>query len=293
MRSPAAWRWTRSWPRCTARRKAAAAGAAARCTSSTLRTRFYGGNAIVGGGLPLAVGLALADKMQQARTASPPASLATVPSPRASFTRASNLAELWRLPVLFVCENNLYAMGTALERSRSRRPTSTCKAQSYNVPAEVVDGMDVVAVEAAARRVCAGDPRAVAGRHFLECRTYRFRAHSMFDAAALSRQGRDRGLEASRSDRPPQARWMRETGTLHDDGPRPRSRPKSRPRSSTASPSPRAGSWEPVAELTRDVYAAEGCPSERRDVVQASRSPTARRSARRSARRCWPIRASS
>ncbi len=81
----AAFRRARSWRRCTARSKAAAAAAAARCTSSTQRTRFYGGNAIVGGGLPLAVGLALADKMQ-ARRASPPASSARARSPRASFT---------------------------------------------------------------------------------------------------------------------------------------------------------------------------------------------------------------
>ena len=76
----------RSWPRCTASSRAAAAAAAARCTCSTPRTRFYGGNAIVGGGLPIAVGLALADQHAAARRASPPASSARAPSPRASST---------------------------------------------------------------------------------------------------------------------------------------------------------------------------------------------------------------
>src|SRR6516162_4705992 len=111
-------------------------------------TGFYGGNAIVGGGLPLAVGLALAEKMQQR------AGIAACFFAEGEFHESLNLAELWRLPVLFVCENNLYAMGTRLERSESQ-PDIHIKAQSYNVPAEVVDGMDVVAVEATARRVCA------------------------------------------------------------------------------------------------------------------------------------------
>ena len=90
-----------------------------------------------------------------------------------------NLAALWRLPVLFLCENNLYAMGTAIERHQAQ-PEVALKAPGYAMRAESVDGMDVEAVEDAARRavlsIRAGD-----GPCFLEARTYRFRAHSMYD----------------------------------------------------------------------------------------------------------------
>ena len=96
------------------------------------------------------------------------------------FHESMNLAALWKLPVLFVCENNLYAMGTALAISESETDIQR-KAACYRIASEAVDGMDVVAVEAAARRAIhavreSGKP------YFLECRTYRLRAHSMFDA---------------------------------------------------------------------------------------------------------------
>ncbi len=90
-----------------------------------------------------------------------------------------NLAALWDLPVLFCCENNLYAMGTALGRSESETDL-VLKATSYEMPAWPVDGMDVVAVRNATRRAVESI-RAGAGPHFLELRTYRFRAHSMYD----------------------------------------------------------------------------------------------------------------
>jgi pyruvate dehydrogenase E1 component alpha subunit len=90
-----------------------------------------------------------------------------------------NLAALWHLPVLFCCENNGYAMGTALDRSESE--TNLCaKAASYRIPAQPVDGMDVVAVREATA-AAAAEVRAGHGPQFLEFRTYRFRAHSMFD----------------------------------------------------------------------------------------------------------------
>jgi pyruvate dehydrogenase E1 component alpha subunit len=142
-------------------------------------TRFYGGNAIVGGGLPVAVGLALADKMQGKQRVTC-CFFGDGAVAEGEFHESMNLAELWRLPVLFVCENNLYAMGTALERSESETHL-TAKAASYAVPASSVDGMDVLAVERAAQRAVAA-VRAGEGPYFLECRTYRFRAHSMFDA---------------------------------------------------------------------------------------------------------------
>jgi pyruvate dehydrogenase E1 component alpha subunit len=141
-------------------------------------TRFYGGNAIVGGGLPIAVGLALADKMQQ-RPRITCCFFGEGAVAEGEFHESMNLAALWKLPVLFVCENNLYAMGTALARSESVTDISR-KASAYAVRSDAVDGMDVLAVEAAAARAAeavrtSGEP------YFLECRTYRFRAHSMFD----------------------------------------------------------------------------------------------------------------
>jgi pyruvate dehydrogenase E1 component alpha subunit len=140
--------------------------------------RFYGGNAIVGGGLPIAAGLALADRMQgRARVTACFFGEGAVAE--GEFHETMNLAALWRLPVLFCCENNLYAMGTALARSEAQRDLCL-KAASYGVPAWPVDGMDVLAVEAAARRAALA-VRGGGGPAFLELRTYRFRAHSMFD----------------------------------------------------------------------------------------------------------------
>ena len=141
-------------------------------------TRFYGGNAIVGGGLPLAVGLALADAMlgRQRVTA---CFFGEGAMAEGEFHESVNLAALWHLPVLFLCENNLYAMGTALERSESE-PNLPLKASSYEIPAWSCDGMDVREVWHAAERAVAL-VRDGGGPVFLEARTYRFRAHSMYD----------------------------------------------------------------------------------------------------------------
>jgi pyruvate dehydrogenase E1 component alpha subunit len=141
-------------------------------------TRFFGGNAIVGGGLPLAVGLALADQMLGVRRVTA-CFFGEGAMAEGAFHESLNLATLWRLPVLFCCENNGYAMGTALERSESQ-PDLCAKAASYQVPAQSVDGMDVVAVHAATV-AAAQAVRAGGGPRFLEFKTYRFRAHSMFD----------------------------------------------------------------------------------------------------------------
>ena len=139
---------------------------------------LFGGNAIVGGGLPLAVGLALADKMQDRRRVTA-VFFGEGAAAEGEFHEAMNLAALWHLPVLFCCENNLYAMGTALARSQTQTRL-TLRAASYEMPAWDVDGMDVLAVEEAASNAVEAI-RGGGGPHFLELRTYRFRAHSMFD----------------------------------------------------------------------------------------------------------------
>ena len=143
------------------------------------KTRLYGGNAIVGGGLPIAVGLALADKMQGiARVTA--CFFGEGAMAEGAFHESMNLAALWKLPVLFCCENNLYAMGTALARSESQTDLCT-KAASYAVPTLKADGQDVVAVHEA---TVAGQRHVREGKGplFVEYQTYRFRAHSMFDA---------------------------------------------------------------------------------------------------------------
>jgi len=140
--------------------------------------RFYGGNAIVGGGLPVAVGLALADRMQ-GRPAVTVCFFGEGAVAEGEFHESLNLAALWQLPVLFVCENNEYAMGTSIADELAQ-PDIHLRAESYGIPAESVDGTDVVAVEAAARKA-AEEVRKGLGPRFLEIHTYRFRAHSMAD----------------------------------------------------------------------------------------------------------------
>jgi pyruvate dehydrogenase E1 component alpha subunit len=141
-------------------------------------TRFYGGNAIVGGGLPLALGLALADELRERHVVTA-CFFGDGAVAEGEFHECANLAALWRLPLLLCCENNRYAMGTSLERTHAVTDLAA-RAASYGMTTAVVDGMDVLAVEAAAR-TATDAIRAGGGPQFLELRTYRFRAHSMYD----------------------------------------------------------------------------------------------------------------
>ena len=140
--------------------------------------RFYGGYAIVGGGLPIANGLALADKMQGTNRVTA-CFFGEGAVAEGEFHESLNLAALWQLPVLFLCENNLYAMGTALSISQAE-PDIAAKARAHRIPAETVDGMDILNVEAAVKRACDA-VRRDEGPQFVECQTYRFRGHSMAD----------------------------------------------------------------------------------------------------------------
>jgi TPP-dependent pyruvate/acetoin dehydrogenase alpha subunit len=175
-------------------------------------TRFYGGNAIVGGALPLAVGLALADTLQGNERVTA-CFFGEGAVAEGEFHESLNLAALWNLPVLFCCENNLYAMGTALERSESET-NLTLKAASYEIPAWSVDGMDVLAVEHASRRA-AEAVRSGGGPYFIEFRTYRFRAHSMYDPELY----RDKSEVETWKQRDPLTRWeqqLRDRAFLDD-----------------------------------------------------------------------------
>ena len=143
------------------------------------KTKFYGGNAIVGGHLAMSVGMALASKKQKKNNITC-CFFGEGAAAEGEFHEAMNLAALWSVPVLFVCENNLYAMGTAISYSHSVTELEK-KGPPYGIETSVVDGMNVLDVEKASRAAVekiheTGKP------HFLVCNTYRFRAHSMFDA---------------------------------------------------------------------------------------------------------------
>jgi pyruvate dehydrogenase E1 component alpha subunit len=177
-------------------------------------TRFYGGNAIVAGGLPLAVGLALADRMRgEPRVTA--CFFGDGAVAEGEFHESLNLAALWQLPVLFCCENNRYAMGTAIERANANVNVSL-RAASYGLPAWSVDGMDVEAVVGAARHATDAI-RAGGGPYFLELQTYRFRAHSMYDPERY----RDKAEVEVWKARDPITRSadaLRAAGRLDDDG---------------------------------------------------------------------------
>ena len=175
--------------------------------------RFYGGNAIVGGGLPLAAGIALADQRLRAGAITA-CFFGEGAVGEGAFHETMNLATLWRLPLLFVCENNLYAMGVPLKDSESETDIWR-KAQAYRMAAEPVDAMDPVQVEAATQRALE-HVRAGKGPYFLECRTYRFRAHSMFDTQAYRTRDEIEGWK-QRDPIEKLGRWMAENHQLTAD----------------------------------------------------------------------------
>jgi pyruvate dehydrogenase E1 component alpha subunit len=218
-------------------------------------TRFYGGNAIVAGGLPLAVGLALADKMS-GRSRVTVCFFGEGAVAEGEFHESLNLAALWQLPVLFCCENNLYAMGTALARSESQTDIAL-KAAGYEIASWSADGMDVLAVEETARRAVDA-VRAGGGPHFLELRTYRFRAHSMFDPERY----RDKAEVSRWMERDPIDKLrnsLEAAGQLTDEDWK-SIRQDVEAEVKAAVEFAEAGTLEPVEDLTRFVYSERSQP---------------------------------
>jgi pyruvate dehydrogenase E1 component alpha subunit len=213
------------------------------------KTRLYGGNAIVGGGLPLAVGLALAEKMRSGRRVTA-VFFGEGAMAEGAFHESMNLAALWQLPLVFFCENNFYAMGTALSRSESQ--TDLCaKAAAYNVSTIKADGMDVIASHKAARDAI-GNVRDGGAPVFVEFQTYRYRAHSMFDPdlyrdKAEIAQWKERGPIRNLSNRLKAEGNLTEETFLAIDAAALREVDQ-------AVAFAEAGTWEPVEDLARDLY---------------------------------------
>jgi len=212
--------------------------------------RFYGGNAIVGGGLPLSLGFALAQKLR--RQANITACLfGDGAVAEGEFHECLNLAAVWRLPMLFLCENNLYAMGTAITVAESQLDVAQ-KARVYGVDASTVDGMDVFAVEDAAR-AAAARVRSGGGPALLELHTYRFRGHSMFDAQLY----RDKGeIEAWQKKGPLITLTTRlKAQNLMSEEDYQRLEREAREEVEAAVVFAEQGPWEPVEQLERFAYA--------------------------------------
>jgi pyruvate dehydrogenase E1 component alpha subunit len=218
-----------------------------------LSRRFYGGNAIVAGGIPLALGLALADKMQDKHRVTA-CLFGDGAVAEGEFHESMNLAALWKLPVLFLCENNQYAMGTAVTRHQSQQNLAI-KARSYAMEVERVDGMDVLAVRAASRRGLEL-VRAGTGPCFIEFVTYRFRAHSAYDPELYRPKEEVREWKK----RDPIALFQalaKERGLLGDEDVR-RVEQEADAEIADAISFAEAGTLEPVADLTKHVYAPMG-----------------------------------
>lgn len=146
---------------------------------------FWGGHAIVGAHMPLAAGLALGDKYQNNKAATI-CFFGDGATNIGFFHEAVNLAKVWDLPILWVCENNQYGMGTSVERASAVSEISQ-KAEGYGMISAQVDGMSLISVRKAAE-VGLEYVKSGKGPYFLEVMTYRFRGHSMGDPERYRKQ---------------------------------------------------------------------------------------------------------
>ena len=214
-----------------------------------VKKKFYGGNAIVGGHLPMAVGMALASKKQQQNNITC-CFFGEGAAAEGEFHEAMNFAALWQVPVLFLCENNLYAMGTAIRYSHSVRELEK-KGAAYGIESSAVNGMDVLEVIQAVDKAktyikSSGKP------YFLVCNTYRFRAHSMFDPQ-LYRDKKEIDAWKERDPIPTLANQLiKDKGIAQSDIDAIEEKVKDEVQN--AVDFAEAGTWEPVEQLTKFVY---------------------------------------
>jgi pyruvate dehydrogenase E1 component alpha subunit len=146
---------------------------------------FWGGHAVVGAHLPIAAGLALGDLYRE-NDGVTICMFGDGATNIGFFHEALNLSKVWQLPVLWVCENNQYGMGTAVARASA--VSDICrKASGYNIPSGQVDGMDVLAVRQASLEIIE-NIRGGGGPYLLEALTYRYRGHSMGDPERYRKQ---------------------------------------------------------------------------------------------------------
>jgi len=211
--------------------------------------KFFGGNAIVAGHLPLAVGLALADKKQQKDNITA-CFFGEGAAAEGEFHESLNLAALFEVPVLFVCENNRYAMGTGLQYTHAEQALEK-KGVGYGVASAAVDGMDVLAVKKATKKAVAyiqetGKP------YFLVCNTYRYRAHSMFDAE-LYRTKEEVKKWKEKDPIPRLTNSLLEQGEITKEDIKTMEKNIDKEMQDAVDYA-ESGTWEPVEDLTKYVY---------------------------------------
>lgn len=214
-----------------------------------VKKKFYGGNAIVAGHLGMSVGMALASKKQQLNNITC-CFFGEGAVAEGEFHESMNLAALWSVPVLFVCENNLYAMGTAIRYSHSVTEMEK-KGPAYGIETAVVDGMDVLAVEHAAKEATE-KIRKTGKPFFLVCNSYRFRAHSMFDAELYREKSEVE--EWKKRDPIPKLQQLLMDQNIITQNNMEELNKKVEDEVQRAVDFAEAGTWEPVEEITRFVY---------------------------------------
>ena len=211
--------------------------------------KFYGGNAIVAGHLPMSVGMALAIKKQKKQNIAC-CFFGEGAAAEGEFHESMNLAALWSAPVLFICENNLYAMGTAVRFSHAVTEIEK-KGPAYGIETHAVNGMNVLEVEKATKAAIE-KIHATGKPFFLVCHTYRFRAHSMFDAELY----RDKSEVEEWKKRDPIPALQKDlfSKQLIDEVDIQTLEQKIETEIQKSVDFAEAGNWEPVEELTKFVY---------------------------------------